>query len=214
VTAALAWTEALRGEGCAPDADAARRCEAFLALLAKWNRTFNLTAIRDPETMVSHHLLDSLSVLPHLPRRPGARLLDMGSGGGLPGLPIAIVRGDLEVTLLDSNAKKTAFIQQAIAELGLSNARVVTSRAESFVAPVPYDAVISRAFADLATFARLALPLLAPDGRLLAMKGALPADEIAALPPGVTVEAAPALAVPGLAAQRHLVILKPTEGRP
>lgn len=205
---------ALHDIGIVLDADTVARCEDFLALLAKWNRTFNLTAIRDPDAMVSHHLLDSLVVLPYLPRRAGSRLLDMGSGGGLPGLPLAIARPDLDVTLLDSSAKKTAFIQQAIAELGLPNARVVTSRAEDFAAPAPYDAVISRAFADLATFAGLALRQLAPGGRLLAMKGALPADEIAALPAGVTVEATPALAVPGLRAQRHLVILKPSEARP
>lgn len=205
---------ALRPLGIVVTDQARERCASFLALLAKWNRTYNLTAIRAPEEMVTHHLLDSLAVLPFLPAQPGARLLDIGSGAGLPGLPLAIVRPDLAVTLLDSNAKKTAFIQQAINELGLANAHAVTARAEAFVAEKPFDAVIARAFAELSAFVAVALPHLAPGGALLAMKGVLPEAEIAALPPSVTVVATPALAVPGLDAQRHLVIMRKRETGP
>jgi 16S rRNA (guanine527-N7)-methyltransferase len=205
---------ALRPLGIALTDQARERCAQFLALLAKWNRTYNLTAIRAPEEMITHHLLDSLAVLPFLPAQPGTRLLDIGSGAGLPGLPLAIVRPDLSVTLLDSNAKKTAFIQQAINELGLTNATAVTARAEAFVAAQPFDAAIARAFAELSAFVGVALPHLAPGGALLAMKGVIPEAEIAALPPSVTVVATPALRVPGLDAQRHLVIMQKRETGP
>jgi 16S rRNA (guanine527-N7)-methyltransferase len=190
------------------------RCLAYIGLLAKWNRTYNLTAIRTQDEMITHHLRDSLAVLPFLPPQLGARMLDIGSGAGLPGLPLAMARPDLDWTLLDSNAKKTAFIQQAISELGIANARVVTARADAFAPPAPFDGIIARAFADLSAFVEVALPQLAPGGRLLAMKGLLPEAEIAALPPTVQVVATPALSVPGLDAQRHLVIMQKREVGP
>jgi 16S rRNA (guanine527-N7)-methyltransferase len=182
---------------------------AFLALLAKWNRTYNLTAIREPERMVTHHALDSLAVVPHLPARAGLAVLDVGSGGGLPGIPIAIARPDARVVLLDASTKKAAFLAQAAIELPLSNAEAVGARVEDYSPSRKFDVVISRAFADLATFVKLARPHLAPGGTILAMKGVRPDDEIAALPADVGVIAAPRLDVPGLDGERHLVILGP-----
>jgi 16S rRNA (guanine527-N7)-methyltransferase len=182
---------------------------AYVALLEKWNRTYNLTAIRAPAQMVTHHVLDALAVLPHLPRTDALRVLDVGSGGGVPGIPLAIARAGWSVVVLDSNQKKGAFLQQAAIELCLANVQVVTSRVEDYVPAMPFDVVISRAFSDLATFARGASRLLARDGRLYAMKGAYPRDEIARLPASIRVVAAPALDVPGLDAARHLVVMEP-----
>jgi len=181
---------------------------SYLDLLAKWNRVYNLTAIRDRQRMQSHHVDDALAVLPYVPAKEACRLLDVGSGGGIPGIPLAIARPGLRVVLLDANTKKAAFLQQAVIELALANVRVVASRIEDFRDDARFDVVISRAFADLATFARAALPHVADDGTIVAMKGAYPRDEIAALPEGVAVAAAPALDVPGLDAQRHLVVLR------
>ena len=198
---------ALAAAGIALPPQAGDKLAAFLALLAKWNRTYNLTAIRDPGQMVTHHVLDALSVLPHLPPR-AARVLDVGSGGGVPGLPLAIARPASTFVLLDASQKKGAFLQQAAIELGLGNVEAVTARVEDYAPAAPFDVVVSRAFSDLATFARAGLRLLAPAGRLLAMKGALPSDEIAALPPGVRVVATPTIVVPGLDAARHLVVME------
>lgn len=174
---------------------------AFLALLAKWNRTYNLTAIRDPEQMVSHHLLDSLAILPHLDGI--VTLADVGSGAGLPGLVLAIARPDRLVTSIEASQKKCAFQQQAKIELELANVSIHYGRAE--VLKRTFDAAISRAFASLADFIHYAGHL---SNRLLAMKGAYPADEVAALPPGWTLGASHPIAVPGLGAQRHLLILE------
>ncbi len=185
--------------------DAERRLAAYLALLAKWNRTYNLTAIREPERMVTHHVLDALAVLPYLPRHAGMRLLDVGSGCGVPGIPLAIACASWRVVMLDSNHKKSAFVRQAVIELGLANAEAVTARVEDYAPAAPFDVVISRAYADLATFAATSARHLAPDGRLVAMKGVYPDEEIAQLPPDVRVVATHAIAVPGLDAQRHLV---------
>jgi len=193
--------------GAPQDRIARNKLGAFLRLLAKWNRAYNLTAIREPEKMVTHHVLDALSVLPHLPARAGLRVLDVGSGPGVPGIPLALARPDWQFVLIDSSQKKTAFLQQAVIELGLANVEVVAERSEDYAPPAPFDVVISRAFADLADFAAAAAQHLAPDGRLYAMKGELPADEIARLPAGYRVVATPALAVPGLDAARHLVII-------
>ena len=179
-----------------------------LALLAKWNRTYNLTAIRESGRMVTHHALDSLAIVPHLPSRAGIRVLDVGSGGGLPGVPIAIARPDARVAMIDASTKKAAFIAQAAIELPLPNAEAHGVRVEDYASAAPFDVVVSRAFADLATFARAALPHLADGGQMLAMKGALPGDEIAALPADVEVVAAPRLDVPGLDGQRHLVVMR------
>jgi len=176
---------------------------AFRDLLLKWNRTYNLTALRDPEQVVSHHLLDSLAILPHV---GGGALLDVGSGGGLPGIPLAIARPELAVTLVDAVQKKTTFLQQAAIELGLKNVAVHHARVEEMRGQ--YAQISSRAFADLARLVGLTRHLLEPGGRWLAMKGVRPDDEIAALPAGVAVAAVVPLTVRGLDAERHLLILK------
>ena len=183
---------------------------AYLALLDKWNRVYNLTAVRDAERMVSHHLLDSLAAVPYF--QDGCpdpvRVLDVGSGGGLPGIPLAIARPELQVTLIDSIAKKTAFLLQAKAELGLANLQVVTGRVEDFRPETGFDVITSRALSDLKEFVTLTRHLLKPTGRWLAMKGLYPNEEIAQLPAGVRVSADHALVVPGLDASRHLIVLE------
>jgi 16S rRNA (guanine527-N7)-methyltransferase len=181
---------------------------AYLALLDKWNRVYNLTAVRDAERMVSHHLLDSLAAVPYF---QAGSILDVGSGGGLPGIPLAIARPELQVTLLDSIAKKTAFLLQAKAELGLANLNVVTSRVEDYRPVTGFDVITSRAFSDLKEFVTLTRHLLKPGGKWLAMKGLYPHEEIAVLPAGVKVSADHALLVPGLEASRHLIVLEPVE---
>lgn len=186
---------------------------AYLALLDKWNRVYNLTAVRDAERMVSHHLLDSLAAVPYFQGGDpdSVRVLDVGSGGGLPGVPLAIARPELQVTLIDSIAKKTAFLLQTKAELGLSNLNVVTGRVEDFRPETGFDVITSRAFSDLREFATLTRHLLRPGGRWLAMKGLYPNEEIAQLPAYVKVSADHALVVPGLEASRHLIVLEPVE---
>jgi 16S rRNA (guanine527-N7)-methyltransferase len=211
ISAGIEALEARTPGGLGLPADAAERLAAYVALLAKWNRTYNLTAIREPDRMVTHHVLDSLAVLPHLPSAPGLRLLDVGSGGGVPGIPLAIARPGWQVTMIDSNHKKCAFVRQAAIELALSNAAVVTARVEEYRPDAPFDVVISRAFSDLATFGETSARHLAPGGRLVAMKGVHPEEELAQLPPGLRVVATPALTVPGLDAERHLVILEQAE---
>lgn len=192
--------------GLAVPAPVQERLLAYLALLAKWNRTYNLTAVRAESDMVTHHLLDSLTVLPYL----GAadRLADVGSGAGLPGFPLAIVEPELLLTSIEANQKKSVFQQQVKIELGLANVNVHCGRVESLQPLAAFDAVISRAFSDLAQFVRLAGHLVRNGGRLLAMKGAMPAAELAALPAGWGVTASHRLEVPGLAAQRHLIVLE------
>jgi 16S rRNA (guanine527-N7)-methyltransferase len=180
--------------------------DGYLALLAKWNQTYNLTAVREEERMVSYHLLDSLSLVPHL--QGGMRLLDVGSGGGMPGIPAAISRPDLKVVLLDSNSKKTTFLRQAVIELKLANVEVVTGRVELFQPAAPFDRITSRAFSDLAEFVKLTRHLLAPGGEYVAMKGVYPYEEIAQLPGDVSVAEVLPLAVPGLEGERHLVRMK------
>ena len=188
------------------DAEAVAKLEAYLRLIEKWNRVHNLTAVREPEQMVVLHVLDSLSVVPHL---AGARsLVDIGSGPGLPGIPIAIATPGLEVTLLDSSHKKAAFLEQARAELALSNVRVVCERVELWRPEPRFDVVVSRAFADLSEFVSLAGHLLAPGGRMLAMKGIYPFEEIAKLPGTHRVSDVTELRVPELEAKRHLVIVE------
>lgn len=177
----------------------------FLRLLEKWNKTYNLTAVRDPEQMVSRHLLDSLSVLPFL---QGQRVLDIGTGPGLPGIPLALALPDLEFTLLDSNAKKTRFATQALHELGLKNARVVQDRVEKFHPPEKFDTLIARAFASIPDMLAASRHLCAPAGRFLVMKGVFPQEELAAVTDGYRADVK-ALTIPGLDAARHMVILTP-----
>lgn len=177
----------------------------YAALLQKWNKTYNLTALRDPAQTVSHHLLDSLTLLPYIEH--AQTMLDVGSGGGQPGIPAAICRPDLNITLLDANTKKTAFLQQAVIELGLANVRVVSGRVEA-VQDFQADIITSRAFAELADFVNWTAHLLKDGGRWVAMKGVYPEEEIAKLPDTVAVERVEALQVPGLDAERHMVVLK------
>ena len=178
----------------------------YLDLLQRWNRSYNLTAIRDPREMVTRHLLDSLSVLPWI---ESGRLLDAGTGAGLPGVPLAICRPQLELTLLDSAGKKIRFLNHVRRELGLSNAMPVQQRLEQFVTEQGAQQVISRAFSSLADFVAAARHLGAV--RLLAMKGKYPREEIAGLPTWVEVESVEKLAVPGLQEDRHLVIMSGTD---
>ena len=174
----------------------------YLALLLRWNRTYNLTAIRDPDEMVVRHLLDSLAMQAYV--QPGA-LADLGTGPGLPGIPLAIARADVQVTLVESNGKKARFLREAVRQLKLGNARVAESRAEAVDEPGAYAQITARAMDTLAGILEVGGHLLAPGGRLLAMKGVNPVEEIAALPPGWTTLAVHPLAVPGLGAERHLV---------
>ena len=186
-----------------------RKLLDYLALIEKWNRVYNLTAIREKSKLVSHHLLDSLAVLPHL---AGGRVLDVGSGPGLPGIPIALARPDWGVTLLDSNHKKTAFLTQAVGDLNIANAEVRRERVEQWRPATAFDVVISRAFSELADFVRLAGHLVAPGGRLAAMKGLYPYEEIAQLPEGYRVERVVPLVVPGVEGERHLVLIENSAG--
>ncbi|QDX81952.1 16S rRNA (guanine(527)-N(7))-methyltransferase RsmG [Denitratisoma sp. DHT3] len=185
-------------------ADAEARLLTYLALLKKWNRAYNLTAVRDEAAMVSQHLLDSLTLVPHLAGI--ASLADIGSGAGLPGIPLAIARPALAITSIETVQKKAAFQQQARIELKLENFTVHCGRVEDFAGQ--FDAVTSRAFAELADFVRLAGHLAVPGGRLLAMKGVFPAEEIARLPATWRVAASHPLRVPGLEARRHLIVLE------
>lgn len=178
---------------------------AYLELLAKWNKTYNLTAIRDPEKMISHHLLDSLAVLPHLP--PGL-LADVGSGGGLPGIPLAIAQPERQVTLNDASHKKSAFLQQAVIELKLSNAKVYAGRVQTWLPTPPFNCVITRGFAGLADFISACRHLLAPGGVLAAMKGVYPQAELSRLPAATDCHDVRRLQVPLLEAQRHLVLCR------
>ena len=182
------------------------RCTDFLRLLEKWNRVHNLTAVRETEQMVILHLLDSLAVLPHL--APARTLLDVGSGGGLPGIPLAIARPELMVTLLDSSHKKTVFLEQARAELALANVEVACERVEQWRPDRQFDVVVSRAFAELGDFIAQAQHLVAPGGRLIAMKGVHPFEEIAKVPSTHRVAGVTELHVPHLDAKRHLVFVE------
>ena len=181
----------------------------YVALLAKWNAVYNLTAIRDPRQMLIQHILDSLSIVPHLASLGPSSVLDVGSGGGLPGIVLAIVLSDWTVTLNDVVHKKTAFQAQAKAELGLTNLSVVTGRVETLKpgveVPGKFDVIVSRAFAELADFVTLARHLVAEKGAIWAMKGVRPDGEIERLPAGSHAKQIIRLKVPSLEAERHLV---------
>lgn len=180
---------------------------AYLALLLRWNRTYNLTAVRDPREMVTRHLLDSLAMVPHVDGL--ATLADLGTGPGLPGIPLAIALPDLRVTLVESNGKKARFLREAVRQLKLANAEVAESRIEALERPGAFDAITARALATLPDILSVGghLPKTG-GGRLLAMKGVHPVDEIAALPAGWRLVAVTPLAVPGLGAERHLVVIE------
>ena len=180
---------------------------AYLALLIKWNKAYNLTAVRNPDEMVSRHLLDSLSVVPFV---DGERWLDVGSGGGMPGIPLAIMFPNMKVSLLDSNGKKTRFQTQVKLELKLDNVEVIHSRAESFHPELPFTGIVSRAFSSLEDFTGWTRHMGDTNTRWLAMKGLHPTDELVALPADFHVDSAQALTVPGCQGQRHLLILRRT----
>ena len=223
----MARSEALPGEGMAAwrerlcdgasrlgltlepgDAD---RLLAYLALLQRWNKVYNLSALREPGEMLTHHLLDCLAVVPPLQRHAqgrSLRILDVGSGGGLPGVVLAIMQPGWTVTCVDTVAKKTSFVRQVAAELALSNLRAVHARVEEMPADARFDVVVSRAFASLVDFTNWTQARLMPDGVWMAMKGRAPEDEVAALAPNVSVFHVEPLHVPGLQAQRCLVWLR------
>lgn len=182
----------------------------YLALLLRWNRTYNLTAVRDPREMVTKHLLDSLAMHPYVDglARSGGALADLGTGAGLPGIPLAIAKPGLRVTLVESAGKKARFMREAVRQLKLVDVQVAESRIEALDMPGAFDAITARALATLPLLVEWGGPLLRPGGRLLAMKGVEPAEEIAALPAGWEVEAIHPLRVPGLPAQRHLVVVR------
>lgn len=188
-------------------AKAAQKLIDYLNLLTKWNQTYNLTAIRDPQKMVSHHLLDCLAIVPHLPTHT-SHVIDIGTGAGLPGLIIAIMLPHCQVDLCESNHKKVAFLRQAIIELDLKNVTVYHERVEKIELTTPYDIIISRAFSDMAEFVRLAQSLATADTAFYAMKGLYPYEEIAQLPSFVQLHEVLKINVPTLDAERHLVKLK------
>ena len=181
---------------------------AYLALLIKWNKAYNLTAVRNPDEMVSRHLLDSLSVISFIGE--DERWLDVGSGGGMPGIPLAILFPEKKITVLDSNGKKTRFLTQVKLELKLDNLQVIHSRVEAFRPELPFNGIISRAFSSLEDFSSWTRHLGDLNTRWLAMKGLHPADELVALPPDFQLDSAHALTVPGCQGQRHLLILRRT----
>ncbi|GEN23790.1 16S rRNA (guanine(527)-N(7))-methyltransferase RsmG [Halomonas cupida] len=199
--------EGLKALGITASETQQQRLSALVSLLHKWNRAYNLTAVRDPLDMVSRHLLDSAAVLPHV---RGPRVLDVGSGPGLPGLVLAILAPELDVTLLDSNGKKVRFQRQAVMELGLGNVTPVQARVEQFSAPAGgFDQVVSRAFASLADFIGLTRELIAEDGQWLAMKGPAVEGELAQLDADVHQVARLTLPVPFESGVRELVVLEP-----
>ncbi len=184
---------------------AEERLLAYVDLLGAWNRAYNLTAIREPAAMVTHHLLDSLAITSWV---HGPRVLDVGSGAGLPGIPLALARPSLQLTLLDANGKKARFLTQAKLELGLQNVTVCHARSEAVKFEPPFDTVVARAVATLAQLIAHADRHVAPQGIVLAMKGRYPQHELAALPAAWTATRIEALTVPGLAAARHGVVLQ------
>ncbi|HEX5124121.1 MAG TPA: 16S rRNA (guanine(527)-N(7))-methyltransferase RsmG [Rhodanobacteraceae bacterium] len=189
--------------GIALDAAAIARLIDYVELLERWNAAYNLTAVRDPAEMVTRHLLDSLAILPHV---AGATLADLGSGAGLPGIPLAIAAPERETLLVDSNGKKARFLREAVRKLALAKTRVAESRVENVEGT--FDCITARAFASLGDMLALGGHLLAPGGRWLALKGRFPDDELAAVPKAFEVEKTLQMNVPGLDAERHLVILK------
>lgn len=189
--------------GLALDGSAVERLIDYVGLLEHWNAAYNLTAVRDPTEMVTRHLLDSLAIAPHV---TGATLADLGSGAGLPGIPLAIVAPERDVLLIDSNGKKARFLREAVRRLALANVRVVESRIEDVQGS--FDCVVARALASLAEMLAWGGHLLAPEGTWLALKGRIPQDELSAVPAEFRVEDVIALSVPGLDADRHLVVIK------
>jgi 16S rRNA (guanine527-N7)-methyltransferase len=207
MTSAAQLAQGVAELGLQIPAETQTKLNDYLALIAKWNRVHNLTAVRDGAKMVSVHALDSLAILPHL---QAASVLDVGSGAGLPGIPLALMWPHAHIVLLDSNHKKAAFLRQAAIELGLKNVEVVCERVEMWQPAQKFELVISRAFSDLPEFLKLAGSLCADQGVVAAMKGVYPDEELAQLPATFKLRAAIPLKVPGLSAERHLILLSPT----
>ena len=183
---------------------------SYLALLKRWNRVYNLTAVKGDANMLNRHLLDSLSVVPYL---HGSRVIDIGSGAGLPGIPVALACPHLQITLLDSNAKRCRFLRQVQAQLKLKNVTIVHQRAEEYEPAEKFDTLISRAFSSLQTFIENSAHMLADGGRLVAMKGLWPGAVDSQMPPGFHVDIVVNVTVPGLPEQRHLVICNKSDQR-
>lgn len=205
--------EGIHALGLTLDNSCQQKLLAYIALLNKWNKVYNLTAIRDPRAMVGLHILDSLALVSPLMRQlnDGNTILDVGSGGGLPGICVAIASPTLEITMLDSLQKKTTFIRQAIGELGITNAHVVCERIEKYQPATQFNVITSRAFAELADFVNGAKHLLAPHGKFIAMKGVYPHDEIARIPNSYRVSEVIKLHVPQVDGERHLVVIESVE---
>jgi 16S rRNA (guanine527-N7)-methyltransferase len=178
---------------------------AYLTELVRWNKAYNLTAVRDPQEMVIRHLLDSYSVQPYI---SGARIIDVGTGAGLPGIPLALANTEQFFVLLDSNGKKVRFLQHIVGALGLQNVTPVQSRVAEYTEDSWFDTVVCRAFTSLTEFVTNSGHLVAPEGRLVAMKGKLPETEIEALPEDWSAEAVEPVAVPGLEGERHVIVIK------
>jgi len=200
------WQADLHALNCHPSEQQLHKLQAYLSLLQRWNKVYNLTAVRDPDDMLALHLFDSLAVAEYI---QGDYCLDVGSGAGLPGIPLAIMQPERQFTLLDSNGKKTRFIQQAIIELQLNNAKVVQTRIETWQAPQPFDAIVSRAFASITDFVDSCMQHLHSEGCLYAMKGQLIASEWDQLPDSVLIKKTHRLAVPRVYAERHLIEIIP-----
>jgi len=183
---------------------------AYVALLAKWNRTYNLTAVRDPAEMVTRHLLDSLAILPFL-QLP--TVLDVGTGPGLPGIPLALFQPEGKFTLLDSNSKKTRFVNQSVMELGLSNVTVVQSRIEDYRPEERFTTAVSRAYSTIQAMLTDCRHVCAAGGRIIAMKGQYPREELTGWPEGFRLVSVEPLLVPGLEAERHVVLIECENGR-
>ena len=196
------WSKGLQEIDLEVNEQQLEKLKQYVDLLSRWNKTYNLTAVRNPAEMIPVHIFDSLVVAPYI---KGNHCLDVGSGAGLPGIPLAIMLPDRHFTMLDTNGKKTRFIQQAIIELGLKNADVVQTRVESWQAPQPYEAIISRAFSSIVDFVNGCSKLLAEDGTLYAMKGQFPFQELAYLPKGYALASRHALDVPYVEGERHLL---------
>ncbi|MES2218751.1 MAG: 16S rRNA (guanine(527)-N(7))-methyltransferase RsmG [Pseudomonadota bacterium] len=181
------------------------RLLAYLQLLEKWNQVFNLTAINEIGEMIPLHILDSLAITPFL---TGKRIIDVGTGAGLPGIPLALTQPDKEFFLLDSNGKKTRFLNQVKLELGIKNIEIITARAEDFTAPAPFDSIVSRAFSSIPVMLAVTQHLVAHDGQFIAMKGTFPQQEIEQIPADFRVLEVHKLSITGLSAQRHVVCIK------
>lgn len=202
------WSKGLQAIDLEVNEQQLEKLKQYVDLLSRWNKTYNLTAVRNPAEMIPLHIFDSLVVASYI---RGTHCLDVGSGAGLPGIPLAIMQPDRHFTMLDTNGKKTRFIQQAIIELGLKNAGVVQSRVESWQAPQPYEAIISRAFSSIVDFVNGCSELLAEDGTLYAMKGQFPLQELAYLPKGYVLTSRHELDVPYVEGERHLLEINRSE---